>query len=53
MKNTLAELFDEETLSRLNFDLSLRPEQLSVEEFIELSNMLYEILGEKNKEGGR
>jgi len=53
LKNTLAELFDEETLSRLNFDLSLRPEQLSVEEFIELSNMLYEILGEKNKEGGR
>ena len=53
LKNTLAELFDEETLSRLNFDLSLRPEQLSVEEFIELSNMLYEILEEKNKEGGR
>ncbi len=50
LKNTLVELFDEETLSKLDFDLSLRPEQLSVDEFIKLSNLLYEITEGKNRE---
>ncbi len=43
LKNTLAELFDKEILSQIVFDLNKRPEQLSVEEIIELSNELYKI----------
>jgi 16S rRNA (adenine1518-N6/adenine1519-N6)-dimethyltransferase len=43
LKNTLSEIFDEQVLSQINFDLTKRPEQLTVEEFIELSNALYKI----------
>ncbi len=43
LKNTLMELFDKEILSQIEFDLNKRPEQLSVEEIIELSNELYKI----------
>jgi 16S rRNA (adenine1518-N6/adenine1519-N6)-dimethyltransferase len=43
LKNTLKEIFDDETLSKLEFDLTKRPEQLSVDEFIELSNSLYKL----------
>lgn len=43
LKNTLKEIFDDETLSKLEFDLTKRPEQLSVDEFIDLSNSLYKL----------
>lgn len=43
LRNTLSELFDDEVLSQIDFDLTRRPEQLSVEELIELSNALYKI----------
>jgi 16S rRNA (adenine1518-N6/adenine1519-N6)-dimethyltransferase len=43
LKNTLKEIFDDETLSKFEFDLTKRPEQLSVDEFIELSNSLYKL----------
>lgn len=49
LKNTLAELFDKEILSQIDFDLNKRPEQLSVEEIIELSNELYDLSKEKTK----
>ncbi|MCS7230185.1 MAG: 16S rRNA (adenine(1518)-N(6)/adenine(1519)-N(6))-dimethyltransferase RsmA [Candidatus Kryptonium sp.] len=51
LKNTLKELFSDETLSEVNLDLSRRPEQLTVEEFIDLSNALYKIYADKNKIG--
>ncbi|CUS96610.1 16S rRNA (adenine(1518)-N(6)/adenine(1519)-N(6))-dimethyltransferase RsmA [Candidatus Kryptobacter tengchongensis] len=49
LRNTLRELFDDEILSKINFDLTKRPEQLTVEELIEISNALYEIYSDKNK----
>lgn len=49
LRNTLRELFDDEILSKINFDLTRRPEQLTVEELIEISNALYEIYSDKNK----
>ncbi len=48
LKNTLAELFDKEILSQTGFDLNKRPEQLSVEEIIELSNELYKTFAPNN-----
>ncbi|MEN3039022.1 MAG: 16S rRNA (adenine(1518)-N(6)/adenine(1519)-N(6))-dimethyltransferase RsmA [Candidatus Kryptonium sp.] len=49
LRNTLRELFSDETLSEVNLDLSRRPEQLTVEEFIDLSNALYKVYADKNK----
>ncbi len=46
LKNTLSEIFDEQVLSQVNFDLTKRPEQLTVEDFIDLSNALYKIVSE-------
>ncbi len=43
LRNTLSEIFDETVLSKIDFDLTKRPEQLTVEEFIELSNSLYRV----------
>ncbi len=48
LRNTLGELFDDEILSQIDFDLTRRPEQLSVDEFIELSNTLYKIYAHSN-----
>lgn len=48
LRNTLRELFDEDILLKIDFDLTRRPEQLTVEEFIEISNALYKICGDKN-----
>ncbi|CUU07324.1 16S rRNA (adenine1518-N6/adenine1519-N6)-dimethyltransferase [Candidatus Thermokryptus mobilis] len=45
LKNTLKEIFDEAILSQLEFDLTRRPEQLTVDEFIDLSNSLYNLAG--------
>ncbi|MEZ5529288.1 MAG: 16S rRNA (adenine(1518)-N(6)/adenine(1519)-N(6))-dimethyltransferase RsmA [Porticoccaceae bacterium] len=40
IRNTLKHLADEATLANLDIDLSLRPENLSVEDFVHLSNQL-------------
>lgn len=53
LKNTLAELFNKETLSQIRFDLNKRPEQLSVEEIIKLSNELYKIYIQNNALEGK
>lgn len=46
MRNSLKKLFEEKSIefNSVNFDFSKRPEQLSIQEFVELSNSIYDIL---------
>jgi len=43
IRNTLKHLVDESQLTQLDIDLSLRPEKLSVADFVRLSNQLQEV----------
>jgi 16S rRNA (adenine1518-N6/adenine1519-N6)-dimethyltransferase len=43
LRNTLSKLISKSILSELKFDLSRRPETLSVAEFIDLSNQIHQI----------
>jgi len=40
LRNTLKQLIDAETIDSLTIDTSLRPENLSVEDYVNLSNTL-------------
>ncbi len=44
IRNTLSNLFSSAILENLNFDLTRRPESFSVDEFVELSNVIYQRL---------
>jgi 16S rRNA (adenine1518-N6/adenine1519-N6)-dimethyltransferase len=49
LRNTLSELFNRSILGGINIDLSRRPETLSVEEFISMTNQIFEIISEDKK----
>jgi len=44
LRNTLSELFSETILKNITIDLTRRPESLSVQEFKDLANQVYQIL---------
>lgn len=48
MRNTLSNLFSSTILGRTKFDFSRRPENLSVAEFVELSNTIHQLLNESH-----
>lgn len=43
LRNTLKQLTDSDTIASLSIDTSLRPENLSVEDYVNLSNTLYKL----------
>ena len=43
LRNTLKQLLNKEHLEQLTIDTSLRPEQLSVKDFVNLSNTIYQL----------
>jgi 16S rRNA (adenine1518-N6/adenine1519-N6)-dimethyltransferase len=51
LRNTLKEIFDPEMLESINFDLSKRPDEISVEEFIKLSNILLPLRSKAQTQG--
>jgi 16S rRNA (adenine1518-N6/adenine1519-N6)-dimethyltransferase len=50
LRNTLSLIFSETKLNRVNFDLTRRPDSLSVSEFRTLTNNIYQIFMSRNHE---
>jgi 16S rRNA (adenine1518-N6/adenine1519-N6)-dimethyltransferase len=48
LRNSLSQLFSEDVLTKLSFSLSQRPEQLSIDQWRELFQQIYQICNEVN-----